>query len=299
MFVIKYKKIFFGISTLLVLVSLVSIFSHGLKFGVDFTGGSILEVSYTGDFPQKIQVEDAVKESGIEQVSVRQAGDSGYIIKTEIIDEIVKEEISNKLGTLSEGFNLDRFNTVGPTLGNELKSRAILALVVLVFAIVLFIAYTFREVSKPVSSWKYGMVAVIALVHDVIITLGFFSIIGAFYGVEIDTLFVTALLVILGYSINDTIVVLDRVRENLRDIEDDIREQKFDNILGQSLKETFTRSINTSITTLLALGALLVFGGIATQNFALALIVGIIVGSYSSLFLATPLLISFKNRKEK
>lgn len=299
MFVVKYKKIFFGVSVFLVLASLISIFTFGLRFGVDFTGGSILEVSYDDNAPEKTQIIDAVIESGLEQVSVRQAGDSGYIIKTEVIDESVKNQITERLSVLSTGFNVDRFNTVGPTLGNELKSRATLALVVLILAIVLFIAYTFREVSKPVSSWKYGLVAIIALVHDVIITLGFFSIIGAFYGVEIDTLFITALLVILGYSINDTIVVLDRVRENLRGIKEEFREQKFNKVVGQSLQETFTRSINTSITTLLALGALFVIGGIATQNFALALIVGVIAGSYSSLFLATPLLISFKNKKGK
>lgn len=299
MFIIKYKKIFVSISAILVLASIISIFTFDLKFGVDFTGGSITEVSFSGELPAQNSVIEKVESVGINQVSVRQAGDDGYIIKTQVIDDATKNNLVESIGQLGEVPNVDRFNTVGPTLGNELKSRALLALIILVTAIILFIAYTFRQVSKPVSSWKYGLVAIIALVHDILITIGVFVVLGNLWGLEIDTLFVTALLVILGYSINDTIVVLDRVRENLKDLDDNVREQKFDKIVGQSLSETFTRSINTSLTTLLALLALYFVGGDSTKNFALALVVGIIAGSYSSIFIAAPMLIWFKNKKKQ
>jgi len=301
MFIVNHRKIFFSISAILVALSLFSIFNFGLKLGVDFTGGSILEITYKNSIPEQGEVLKTVESSGVEQVVVRQAGEDGYIIKTEVITDAQKNIILENLTSESLESNeisVERFNTVGPTLGDELKTKASIALVVLIIVIIFFIAYTFRHVSKPVSSWKYGFTAIIALIHDVLITLGVFTFLGGVYGIEIDTLFVTALLVILGYSINDTIVVLDRVRENLRDQKDEVKEKNFDTFVGRSLNETFSRSINTSITTLLALLALYFIGGIATQTFALALIIGVIAGSYSSLFLAAPLLVVFKNKQK-
>lgn len=295
---VKYKNIFFTISALLVAASIVLLFVPGLKFGIDFTGGSLLEIHYTDEKPVQSEVENVVgtfDEAG--NIVVRETGETGYIIKTKTIDNQVKEEIKSALsfdGTYS--LEEDRFNTVGPTLGNELKTKAVVALLVLLVAIIIFIAFAFRQVSKPVSSWKYGLIAVIALAHDVLITIGVFVLMGISQGLEVDTLFVTALLVILGYSINDTIIILDRVRENLSNAKDSDRENKFEEIVDRSLKETITRSINTSITTLLALGALFFIGGEATKAFSLALIVGVIAGSYSSVFLAAPLLTVFKGK---
>lgn len=296
MHIVKYKNIFFTLSAILVIASVILIFVPGLKFGIDFTGGSILEINYINEKSSQVEIESQLSNFDIGSVVVRETGESGYLIKTKTIDNDLKEEI--KLALTFDGVKSlteERFNTVGPTLGNELKTKALVALVVLIIAIIFFIAFAFRQVSKPVSSWKYGFIAVIALAHDVLITTGFFVLMGMFYGLEVDTLFVTALLVILGYSINDTIIILDRVRENLSIAKESDRENKFEEIVDRSLSETMTRSVNTSFTTLLALLALFFIGAEATKAFSLALIVGIISGSYSSIFLAAPMLVAFKN----
>jgi preprotein translocase SecF subunit len=222
--------------------------------------------------------------------------------KAKPLSEAIPEGFSRALLTFNGQHELveERFNTVGPTLGQELATKAVVALILVVLAIILYVAYVFRQVSKPVSSWKYGLTAIVALVHDVVIALGTFALLGYMFGTEVDTLFVTALLVILGYSVNDSIVVLDRVRENLKDVNEKARKKEFDQIVGRSLKESLARSINTSITTLLALVALFIFGGDTTKDFALALIVGVVAGAYSSIFVAAPLLTTFlKIQKEK
>jgi preprotein translocase subunit SecF len=185
----------------------------------------------------------------------------------------------------------ERFTTIGPTLGAELQRKAIAGIIVVLVMIIIFIAWAFRKVSRPLSSWKYGVVAIITLAHDVLVPAGVFAVLGQFMGVEIDLLFLTALLAILGYSINDTIVVFDRIRENLAGSYRTNMKEGFDQIVGRSLRETFMRSINTSLTTSLVLIALLVFGSPAIFYFALALLIGIIAGTYSSIFIASPLLV--------
>lgn len=297
MWIIQHKKIFYSISLLAVVLSVIFISVFGLKFSIDFTGGSVLEFEYTDTVPSIEEVHEHIDVLGYESYVLRGTGENGYILK---LQSITDDEKNALVASLAEGGNpieVTRFNTIGPTLGNELKTKAVLALVVVIAATIVFIAFAFRYVSKPVSSWKYGLVAIIALVHDIIITLGAFALLGATAGFEIDTLFVTALLVILGYSINDTIVVLDRVRENLSDKEDQVKNARFTEIVGQSLNETFARSLNTSLSTLVALVILLFIGAAATQSFALALVIGIVSGTYSSLFVAAPLLVSFKNRQ--
>ena len=276
---------------------MVSVF--GLKFGIDFTGGSIMEFTYTEESLDKAGVDVVLNNYDLGEYQLKETGNSGYILKTRTISDDVKNAIQEELSVEgTKPLTIDRFNTVGPTLGDELKTKTVIALVVLSLIIIMFIAYTFRGVSNPVSSWKYGLVAVIALVHDIIIAVGFFALLGYTSGTEINTLFVTALLVILGYSINDTIVILDRVRENLKDKSDNYRENNFTEIVGISLRETISRSINTSFTTLLALLALYFVGAESTKDFALALIVGVVVGAYSSIFIAAPLLVSFKKGKK-
>jgi preprotein translocase subunit SecF len=200
-----------------------------------------------------------------------------------------------ELGKVSE----IRFNTIGPSLGEELKGKALVSILIVVLSIIVFIAYAFRHVSRPVSSWKYGFVAVIAFLHDVLIPIGLFSVLGRFYGVEVDSLFVVAILVVLGYSINDTIVVFDRVRENLREYPDKKRAEQFEKVVGQSLSQTFARSINTSFTTLIALFAVYFLGGESTKCFSLALIAGITVGTYSSIFFAAPMLVTLQKMSQK
>jgi preprotein translocase subunit SecF len=194
-----------------------------------------------------------------------------------------------------------RFDSVGPVLGKELQGKAIWSIVLVLLAIVIFITYTFRGVSKPISSWKYGVVAIVALFHDVIVPVGVFSYLGSTGGYEIDALFVTALLVILGFSIHDTIVVFDRTRENLKTLGFGTSSCKktFEEIVGMSVSQTIARSVNTSLTTMLALVALYIFGPKTTENFALALILGIAVGTYSSIFIGSPLLVTWQKWQEK
>jgi len=292
MFVIKYRKFFFIISGLLVLVSLGLIIFGGLNFGIDFTGGSILEVEYIGERPSSDAVKDKVSNMAIGGYKLQPTGENGYVLRTRDLED---SERVNLLTLLSfEGSRevvQKRFSMVGPIIGEELKQKAYIAIVIVVLAIILFITFSFRRVSFPVSSWKYGLIAIVALVHDILIPTGAFIILGKFSGAEIDILFVTALLAILGFSVNDTIVVFDRVRENLNLNQEKGRKESFRDTVGRSLNQTYARSINTSLTTLLVLLTLLFLGGDSTRYFALTLVIGVIAGTYSSIFLASPLLV--------
>ena len=164
----------------------------------------------------------------------------------------------------------------------------------MVLCTIVFIAWAFRGVSKPVQSWKYGIVAIVTLLHDILVPAGLFAILGRFVGAEVDALFIVALLTILGISINDTIVVFDRIRENLRFNEDKGRREEFEEVVGRSITQTIARSINTSLTVVIVLAALYLLGPVVTKNFALTLIVGMIAGTYSSIFLASPLLVAWQ-----
>jgi len=300
MFVVKYRKIFFILSGIFVGLSLISIFSFGLTFSVDFTGGALTEVSYTNERPLQTTVSDRLEELAIGSFSLRSAGDDEYILRTRDLNEEERLATIDAL-SLNGGSELtvERFTSIGPVIGSELRTKALLALLIVAVAIVLFVAYVFRRVSRPVASWKYGLIAIVALLHDITIPVGIFALLGYLVGAEIDVLFVVALLTILGYSVNDTIVVFDRVRENLKDNQEHNTKEQFELTVGKSLNQTFTRSINTSLTTILVLLALFFFGGVATENFALVLIVGIIAGTYSSICLASPLLVAFAGNAQK
>ncbi|MEY2640665.1 MAG: hypothetical protein RL150_58 [Candidatus Parcubacteria bacterium] len=300
MFAITYRKYLYAFSIALMVASVALLATVGLKPSIDFTGGSLLEVTYTTSRPEQAAIESAIRDAGITTAVVRQSGDASVLIKTAPITNETKEQV---LGTLSaaagQEVREDRFTTVGPTLGRELYVKSGVALLLVLIAIVLYVAYVFRKVSKPVSSWLYGHATIIALAHDIVVTLGVFSLLGLLIGTEIDTLFVTALLVVLGYSVNDSIVVLDRVRENLAQQEEQERGRQFAQTVGRSIKETLGRSFNTSFTTLLALLALAVFGADATRSFAIALLVGIGFGTYSSIAVASALLVSFFEGQKK
>lgn len=300
MLVIIYRKIFYTLTALLIIGSVLSIGFFGLNFGIDFTGGSILEVSYEGDIPQKDVLESRIMNLAIGGFSLRTAGDNGFILRTSELSDDTRVSVLKALSLNGEFMvTQERLNTVGPVIGNELKNKSFAAMVIVVIVIVLFIAFVFRKVSEPVSSWKYGFIAIIALLHDVLIPVGVFAVLGHFFGSEINVLFVMALLAILGYSVNDTIVVFDRVRENLRLNRELHRKEDFELTVGKSLTQTYARSINTSFTTVLVLLALFFFGATATQDFALTLLVGVIAGTYSSIFLATPLLVSWSGAVKK
>ncbi len=296
MFIVNNRKIFYVISVILLAFSIFSIAKFGLNFGIDFKGGSIVEVAYPSTASStpmtSEQIRASLAEQNIGEVVIRQAGQDGYIIRTKSLNEVERKIVISVLGG-----EVKRFDTVGPVLGDELKGKAVWSITLVLLAIVLFITYVFRQVSKPVASWKYGTVAIVALLHDVIIPTGIFAYLGRNGGYEIDALFVTALLVILGFSIHDTIVVFDRTRENLRTSS---AKKSFAQIVGEAVTQTISRSINTSLTTVLALIALYIFGPETTKNFSLVLILGILVGTYSSIFIGSPLLVTWEkwqNRK--
>lgn len=235
-------------------------------------------------------VRGALAEYGYEAARVQPSGE-GYIIRLEPMTE---EEHQTVLAHLAEQVGPAeelRFDSIGPVIGSELRSKALWAIGAALILILIYIAWAFRKVSEPVASWKYGVLTIIAALHDLIIPIGVFAVLGAVLGYQIDTAFVAALLTILGYSINDTIVVFDRTRENLANL---TSSEKFESVVNRSVNQTLSRSVNTSITTLLALVAVFLFGGDTIQHFALALIMGIISGTYSSIFLASPLLVAWE-----
>ena len=299
MFVIKYRKIFYIISGILVGLSILSIVFWGLNFGIDFTGGSLLEVSYPNGVPAMSTLQGNLDKLDIGQYSIRPVGESGYILRTKSLTEENRQAVLEAISPAGIAPEIKHFDSIGPILGEELRGKAVTSVILVILAIVIFITFAFRKVSEPVSSWKYGLVAVVALMHDVIVPVGFFSIFGHFYGFEADTLFVTAILVILGFSVHDTIVVFDRTRENLKHNKEDNTRKPFEQIVGESVSQTFTRSINTSLTVVLSLIVLYILGAEATRDFALVMLVGIIAGTYSSIFLGSPLLVTLEKRQNR
>src|SRR3989344_685000 len=295
MFIVKYRNLFFVITGLVTFVALVSLLVFGLKPSLEFTGGTLVQVSYPTERPAPTVVAEALDAAGFEGYSLREANERDYILRAANLTEIQRASIAELLsgGDKYRG-EITQLTEVGPTIGKELRNKAIISLVLVLICILLFIAFAFRHVSKPISSWIYGLIALITLLHDVIVPVGFFAFLGYLHGAQIDTLFVTAILTVLGFSIHDTIVVFDRVRENLRINHERNRKEDFAETAGRSLGQTFVRSVNTSPTVLFTLAALYFIGPASTHNFALTLLVGIVAGTYSSIFLATPLLVSFE-----
>jgi preprotein translocase subunit SecF len=259
--------------------------------GIDFTGGSLLEIKFADNVLDNQAIKNKLAPLNLGDINVQPTAEKSVILRTKDIDEPTHQKVLKALGNVEE----QRFESVGPVVGSELKSRAFYAIALTMLAIVLYIAWAFRKVSRPIASWKYGVATLVALVHDVIIPVGFFSILGHFMGVEIDLLFVTAVLTILGFSVHDTIVVFDRIRENLRRG----GSGDFEATVDKSIHQTLTRSINTSLTVLLTLLAVYIFGGETIKYFALALLVGIIFGTYSSIFIASPVLVVWEGWKKR
>lgn len=286
MFIVKNKFIFIGLAALLVVGSLISVNFYGIKKGIDFTGGTVIEVAVATSTTKEINL-SKMEEEGIKGFKT---GDFSYKFISTLPYESVKAEVTEELAGVS--FNETEVSTVGPTLGKEMTKKAAIAIIVVVLAILAFIAFAFREVSVPVASWKYGVAAMVTIVHDIIIPTGVYAYLSHVYGAEVDTLFVVALLTIMAVTISDKIVVFDRIRENLK-----AAKGSFEEIIGVSLRQTAVRSINTSLTTVLALIALYVWGPESTKFFALTLVVGLVVGTYSSIFVASPLLTFLKGKK--
>lgn len=345
--IIQRRKIWFAFSSSLVIISIAALALWGLKLGIDFTGGTLLEVGFNEGNLTNDEIKETLKDFDLGDINVQFSSEGTAFLRMKDVDEdthqkvltALNDKVASKLGvsaindssveTSSEGVSIQavgedgadadvtvepasgenpeavsavtetterkyvsekRFDSIGPSIGNELKTNTAWAILIALIAIGLYIAWAFRKVSYPVSSSKYSVAAIVALFHDIIITMGAFSILGHFYGVEVGITFVAALLAILGYSINDTIVVFDRTRENL--LRSHIND--FEEVVNRSVNETFVRSLNTSFTTLLTLFALYLFGGSSISYFVLALIIGISFGTYSSIFVASALIVSWQ-----
>ena len=287
MVIIKYRSIFLSIAALMVLVSWGAIAYYGLNLGIDFAGGAILELEYPAARPNLEIVQAELVKLGRSDVLVQPIGEKGYLFRAKELSDTDRTALTGNSTVIK------RFDAIGPTIGRELANKALIAIALVLLLIIAYIALAFRKVSKPVASWKYGLAAIIALAHDISIPTGLFAYLGYARGTEINALFLTALLAILGLSVSDTIVVFDRVRENLQRR----AANTFVDTVGLSLNQVFTRSINISLTTLIALTSVYFFGGESTRDFALTLIVGMTAGIYSSIFIASPLLILFAGKK--
>lgn len=293
----KYKYLTF--SGILVLGSIVCLLVWGLNVGIDFTGGSLMEIEFTqGDVPTVDNVKEVLAPLKLGDLIVQPIGTKGMVLRFRDIDEQTHQDMLRALsGLKGPKETIERkFDTIGPTVGKELRKNSFAAIGLTAVGIVLYLAWAFRRVSKPVASWKYGIVAVSAFIHDVTIPVGVFAVLGHFSGVAIDSLFITALLTVMGFSVHDTIVIFDRIRENLAKLKS---VESYEDTVNKSVNETISRSINTSLTVLIVLFATFIFGGQTTRYFALALIVGIIFGTYSSIFVASPLLVIWERASRK
>lgn len=317
MFSVIYKKIFLIIAVLIFIVSIAIIAIFGVRFGLDFTGGSLLEVQYA-NVPDRVAVEEAVSALDFGSASVRVAGGSAeegvsYMIRTRDLSDEERVSLEEVVLSLGEEGTVERFTSVGPVIGEELKEKAIWAIAGVSLIIMLYVAYAFAGIGVPVSSWIYGGITILILIHDILVPTAVMAILGTLIGAEIDVLFVMAILAVLGYSVNDTIVVFDRVRENLKAnrTEEKItviepggieREEvtytltkPYAEIVGDAVSQSMGRSINTSLTTMVVLAALYMLGGSLTQIFALVLFVGVLAGTYSSICIASPLLVAYND----
>lgn len=320
---ISKRKYTYILSFVLVVASIASISIWGLKLGIDFKGGTLMEVQFTEEektpeaenpeeasaqteespeapvefkAPGRDAVQEKLKDLGLESLNVQESENNIIVLRYIGSDEEKNEQVFEKLREFDGRAEQLRVDFVGSSVSKQLQRNALGAVILAILGIALYIAWAFRKVSFPVSSWQYGLSAIVALAHDILITLGIFALLGRFMNVEIGTAFVAAILTILGYSINDTIVVFDRIRENLMRSG---RKDDFEEVIGKSIGETLARSINTSMTVIIVLIAIVLFGGESIKYFAVALLIGVGFGTYSSIFMASALLVSYNNRKNK
>ncbi len=294
--IIGKKYWYFLISLIIIIPGIISLMLYGLNLSIEFTGGSRLTLSFPKEVSQKevSKVKNVFSENKVKIQTVEKSGKLIYV-RSQSLSEKQDLLIINRIKTQLGDFKQEQYETVGPTIGSEIALNAIKALAIASFLIVLYITWSFRKIPKPTSSLRFGISAIIALIHDVLVLLGVFSILGHFYSVEIDSLFVTAILTVIGFSVHDTIVVFDRIRENLKRFGGD----NFPKVVNDSILQTLDRSLNTSITVVLVLLSLLLFGGESIRWFVIALLIGVISGTYSSIFNAAPLLVLWQEIIEK
>lgn len=289
---LKYRKIYYLFSGILILGSIFALVVFRLQPGIDFTGGSLLEVEYINERSSSQEIKERLDGLELGEISLQPTGEKGLILRMKDINEETHQEILKRLGEIKEL----RFESIGPVIGKELKEKTKVFTILALLGIVLYIALAFQKVSWPLSSWQYGLItALVALLHDFLIPLGIFAILGKIYHVQITIPIIVGLLTVLGYSVHDTIVVFDRIRENLLKG----KERNFEETVNISLNQTLVRSLNTSLTALFVLFAIFIFGGETLKYFSLGLILGISCGTYSSIFIASPLLVTWFNFRQK
>ena len=287
---IKYKKLFIGFSAALTLAAIVLIAVFGFRMGIDFNGGTLWQIKFSEQSVAPAELADALKALGAESINVTSdEANNSLIVRALEMSEPEHQRLSGELASRFGALEDLRFESIGPTIGRELRNKAMIAFALVLLGISLYIAFAFRKVSQPVSSWKYGFITLITLFHDALIPAGFYALAGNLYGVEADTNFIVALLVIMGFSVHDTIVVFDRIRENLLIQKGNSLEE----VINMSVNQTFARSINTSLTLILVLITLLIFGASSLAWFTGLMLLGTTIGTYSSIFVASPLLTYF------
>ena len=296
---IKYRNWFFVLSLLVIIPGVIALSTWRLKLGIDFAGGTLWEIKFTQkEKVERDEIHNFFVQEQVEASSVAQTSDNSALVRMKVTDEAKINDLKTKLNSNFGETEDVRLETVGPVVSKELAQKAFIAVAISILAIVLYITWAFRQVPKPASSIAFGICTIIALIHDVIVVVGIFAILGHFFAIEVDSLFITALLTVIGFSVHDTIVVFDRIRENLKKHGD----FPFEEVVNHSLLQTMGRSLSTSLTVVFVLLALLLFGGASIRNFVLALLVGIISGTYSSIFNASPLLVvwnKMQNRSRK
>jgi preprotein translocase subunit SecF len=288
--IIAHRRLYYIFSGVLIAGSVVALLSFGLRFGIDFTGGSLLEARFPDGAPEQRTVSEKLTPL-TESLSIQQSGSDILVLRFRDVTEERHQEILTALREIAPNVEELRFDSLGPTIGRELERRGILAIALGLLAIMFYIAWAFRGSSRRVPSWQYGTItAAVALFHDVLIPLGAFAVLGKVRGVEVNTPFIAAILTVLGYSVHDTIVVFDRVRENVRRFAGD----PFPEIVERAVRQTLGRSLNTSLTVLFAIAAVWHFGGVAIEAFAVTLFLGVVFGTYSSIFIAPPVLVTIQ-----
>ncbi|MDP2587729.1 MAG: protein translocase subunit SecF [bacterium] len=292
--IVRLRKIWYVISIILVGGSIALVAIRGIPLGIDFVGGTLQKISFEGERPQP----DALAESInglVGEATVQPTGEREALLRYRTVEQATRQSVIDTLteqyGTIEE----ESFETIGPTIGKELRQKAVWAVLLVVAAIIAYLTYVFRKVSKPIQSWKYGVLAIVTLLHDVTVVLGFYAVMNLFFEVELNSLFVIAMLTTLGYSVHDTIVVFDRTRSNVLEL----GPEQFDKAVDLATNQTIGRSVNTSLTTIVPLAALLLFGGDTLFNFVAALLAGVVVGTYSSLFISSPLLVTWHRFNER
>ncbi|MEI8103453.1 MAG: protein translocase subunit SecF [Candidatus Moraniibacteriota bacterium] len=297
MYKLIQKRVYaYWLSGALMIVSIAMLSVWGLRLGLDFRGGTLLEMEWSGDVPAIDVLQTALQPLNLQSLTIQPSENKRVIFRYLAAEDQTNDQVVADIKKVDANVAITRTDFVGPSVSGQIKQSAFQALIIAMLAIACYIAWAFRKVSKPVSSWEYGVQAVIALVHDVLFTLGTFAFLGHYYNIEVNAPFIAAILTILGFSVHDTIVVYDRIRENLLRLHE---REDFEITVNRSLNETLARSLNTSFTVLFVLAALLIFGGESIRAFSLALFVGIASGAYSSFYIASALLVTYYKWQKK